>query len=200
MAELLKTPEIGDNHVEAASTSDAALNLTAQRVNPKDGEAQDAAPVSTASFDVKTRIFTTSEGIRLTLTKGKLNRFVAERIFNGGKPEVPRKEVLLLRKYKQIEANPNDPGYLALLAEWESKRKIDFGVYLLSLGIADTVPSEFIEDNTTYLPDANPQEMKYMWVCSLMSEDDLNALIELLSAQLMPTAQGLKQSADSFQR
>lgn len=155
---------------------------------------KDAAPVG-ARVDAARGVFISSRGDEIELSGKRVSSLMLERLLNQGKPRIPTKEVLVLGKYKQIEAVPNDPGYLALLAEWESNQRIDSLIYLFTLGIKGKPDAEFIEDQKAFFPDASDTLLKYLWTCSMLPDEDIDKLAEAIIGQSLPTAKGLDGAA-----
>lgn len=154
--------------------------------------------VPTTHIDAARQTFVASDGSEVPLTGKRINQFMLERLKNQGKPTIPMKEVTLLGKHRQMEANPNDPGYLARLAEWESESGINAMMYILTLGVKGAPPADFIEDQRTFFPDASDNMFKYLWVTSLVPDDDVEALAEAIISFSLPTEKGLQDAADSF--
>lgn len=175
-------PVISENgHNEAAASEPAAL-------------------VSTARIDAARKMFITSRGNEIELSGQRISSLMVERFAKISKPVVPLKVVTLLGKHQQLEANPNDPGYLTLLKEWNSEQNIANLVYLFNVGIKGQPPSEFVEEQTEFFPEADRKTMKYLWVASQLPDEDINTLSEAILGQSLPTEKGLAQSADSFRR
>lgn len=173
-------PVISENgHNEAAASEPAALG-------------------STARIDAARKMFITSRGNEIELSGKRISSLMLERLANKGKPQIPMKEVVLLGKHKQLEANSNDPGYLALLEEWNAEGKIESLVYIFSIGVKGQPPPEFIDEQREFFPEANATMMKYLWICSQLPDEDIGALSEVILGQSLPTEKGLAQSADSF--
>jgi hypothetical protein len=141
-------------------------------------------------------VFITSRGNEVELSGKPVNKLLLERITNEGKPRIPRKEVLLLGKHREIQANANDPDYLALLAEWDAERNIKIARYLIGVGVKGQPPQEFIDEQRQIIPDATDADMKYFWVGSLLPDDDFNALIDAIIGQNTTTAKGLEEAGN----
>lgn len=153
----------------------------------------DAAPA--AHVDVQHGVFVTSRGDTIELSGKRVSSLMLERLVNEGKPRIPMKEVLILGKHKQMEATPNDPGYLALLAQWEADQKISTLIYVFTIGVKGKPDAEFVEEQRAFFPDASETMMKYLYVCSMLPDEDIDALAEALIGQSLPTAKGLDGAA-----
>jgi hypothetical protein len=176
----LEAPVMSENgHSKAASTPDAA-------------------PLSSAHVDPLRRVFITSRGNEIALSGKRVSALMLERLANEGKPQIPMKKVLLLGKREQLEANPNDPGYLALLAEWEANQRINSLVYVFTIGVGGKPPEDFVDEQRAFFPNISDVHMKYLWISSQLPDEDINELAEAITGQSMATQKGLEQAADSF--
>lgn len=151
-----------------------------------------------AHVDPARGVFITSRGDELQLTGKRINSLVLERITNDGKPRIPMVEVTLMGKHKQLEAHPNNEGYQALLAEWEEGRRVLVLRYLFLMGVSGEPDQAFIDDQRPFFPNATEADLKYLWVASLIPDDDIDTFMEAVMGQVMPTQKGLEQVADSF--
>lgn len=158
------------------------------------GEPEVAGP----RVDPKRSIFITSKGDEIEMSNKRITSLYLDRITNQGKPKIPMVEVLLLGKHKQLEAHPNDPNYLALLAEWKEESYIRMFKYLIAVGVKGQPPQEFIDEQRVYFPDADDQEMKYLYFASLIPDDDVGFFVEAMMGKNAPTAAGTEESAASF--
>lgn len=148
--------------------------------------------------DAARGVFITSKGDEIELSNKSVSALIAQQIQSQGKPDIPKVEVLLLGKYKQLEANPQHPGYIAALAEWEEKSNLAVLRYLCVVGVKGQAPAEFVEEHAVFFPNATATEMKYLWVASRIPDDDLAAFTEAVMGQGAPTAKGLETSAAAF--
>lgn len=155
---------------------------------------------SKAHVDPVRRVFVTSQGNEIPLSTKRVSALMLERLANEGKPQIPMKEVTLLGKRKQLEANPNDPGYLALLAEWEANQRINSLVYVFTIGVSGSPPDDFIDEQRAFFPHISDVYMKYLWICSQLPDEDINELAEAITGQSLATQKGLQASADTFRR
>lgn len=158
-----------------------------------------ASPASTAHaahVDIQRGVFVTSRGNEIELSGKHVSALMLERLVNEGKPKIPMKEVLILGKHKQMEANANDPSYLALLAEWQTSQKISTLIYVFTIGVKGNPDAEFIDDQASFFPNANATDMKYLWVCSQLPDEDIDKLAEAIIGQGSPTAKGLDEAAN----
>jgi len=149
-----------------------------------------------AHVDALRGVFITSTGNEITLSGKHVNELLLERITNEGKPKIPRKEVLLLGKYKEVQANASDPDYLALLTEWDAERNIAIARYLINIGIIASPPQSFVDEYLQIMPNANAIDMKYFYVGSLVPKEDFNTLIDAIMARNIPTAKGIQSAAN----
>lgn len=159
----------------------------------------DNAPAETtpvAHVDPTRGVFITSRGDEVHLTGKRINSLVLERISNDGKPRIPMVEVTLVGKHKQLEAHPHDEGYLALLAEWEEGRRVLVLRYLFLMGVKDEPDQEFIDDQRQFFPNASAADMKYLYIASLIPDDDIDTFMEAVMGQTMATQKGLETSAN----
>lgn len=156
----------------------------------------DAVSTPEAHLDVQRGVFVTSRGTDIELSGKRISALMLERLINGGKPSIPMKEVTILGKHKQMEANPNDPGYLALKKEWEDNQRISTLIYVFTIGVKGKPDDEFIADQRPFFPDMNDTEMKYLWVCSLVPDEDIDKLADAIIGQSLPTQKGLDSAAN----
>lgn len=156
----------------------------------------DAAAETGAHVDVARGVFVNSRGEDIPLSGKRVNALMLERFINEGKPRIPMKEVTILGKHKQMEATPNDPGYLALLAEWEGNQRINQLIYVFTLGVKGKPDDEFVADQRTFFPDASDVTLKYLWVCSMVPDEDIQKLAEAIIGKTLPTTKGLDEAAN----
>lgn len=150
-------------------------------------------------LDVENAIFTASSGKTFQLRRPNgITSLVLERVKQQGKPRVPMVEVTIGGKYKQLEANPNDAGYKALLEEWEAESGLRTMRYIFVTGIEEDVPPEFAQEKGEFFPDATGTDFKYLWIVSHLSDEDTEGLTEAILSMSIPTARGLKDAANSF--
>lgn len=175
------------------------LEMTEPSLNGHDlVPASDTAPAG-AHVDVARGVFVTSRGEDIELSGRRVSSLMLERLTNEGKPRIPMKEVLILGKHKQMEAAPNDPGYLAMLAEWESNQRISSLIYVFTLGVKGKPEEEFVEEQKAFFPNASDVMLKYLWICSRLPDEDIDKLAEAIIGQMLPTSKGLQEAANSFQ-
>lgn len=180
--------------VEISSFS-SLLETEAPSLNGHEAAAEPAAS-TTAHVDIERGVFVTSRGNELELSGKRVSSLMLERLVNEGKPRIPMKEVLILGKHKQMEATPNDPGYLALVAQWESDQRISILIYVFTIGVKGTPDEEFIEEQRAFFPDASDTMMKYLYVTSLLPDEDIDKLAEAIIGQGSPTAKGIDEAAN----
>lgn len=151
---------------------------------------------STAYVDAEKGEFVTSRGNRIALSGKQISSLTLERIINEGKPKIPMAEVLILGKHKQMEARPNDPGYLALLKEWSEDQNIKVMRYTFSVGAKGKPPEDFVEEHRQFFPNATDAEIKYLWVTSMLPDIDIEKFSEAILGQTMATVKGLEEAAN----
>lgn len=167
----------------------------------QNGQPADYVPIvgeTLPRVDAVAGVFLTSKGGRIALSDRQVSALIIQRIQQQGKPKIPLVEVTLMGKHKQMEAHPHDEGYLAQLAEWEEESNASLLRYLFNVGVKGQPPQEFLDEYRYYVPDASPQELKYLWVSSQLPDDDIGAFTEALIGQSEPTQKGLDEAADSF--
>lgn len=150
-------------------------------------------------LDPATRQFTCSNGQVIHLSNRAVNPMIIMQLQTRGKPEVPKVEVLLLGKHKQIQENPNDPDYKVALTNWQQETNNRVMQYILCTGIdTGTVPDDFVTEYMDFVPDARANEIKFAYITSLVPLDDFGELMEAILGEHEPTAKGMQQVADSF--
>lgn len=155
-----------------------------------------SASTSTAHVNAEKGVFVTSNGNELELSGQAISALMLERITNEGKPRIPRVEVLLLGKHKELQANPNDPGYLALLKEWEAEQSIRVMRYMFCVGVKATPSAEFAEMHRQFIPDMTDLDLKYLWVSSLVPDKDVDSFTSALLGQFGVTSKGIDEAAN----
>ncbi|MBA3867785.1 MAG: hypothetical protein H0X30_01375 [Anaerolineae bacterium] len=170
------------------------LEMTQPSSNGHEVVPDQGATPQVAHIDVDRGVFVTSRGEDIELSGKRISSLMLERLVNEGKPRIPMKEVLILGKHKQMEAAPNDPGYLAMLAEWESNQKIATLIYVFTIGVKGKPDAEFVEEQRAFFPDASDVMMKYLYVCSLVPDEDIDKLTEAIMGQFLPTAKGIEEA------
>lgn len=148
--------------------------------------------------DVQRGVFITSRRNEIEFSGKSITSLMLERVTSQGKPAIPRVEVTLLGKHKELQANPKDPGYIALLAEWETNQKIAVMRYVFVVGVKGQPPPEFVEEQRMFFPDATDLEMKYLWVASRLPDEDIEVFTEAILGRSIPTERGLQESAATF--
>lgn len=161
---------------------------------PSDPSAADST--STAHVNAEKGVFVTSKGDELVLTGQAISSLMLERITNEGRPKIPRVEVTLLGKYKEVQANPHDPGYLALVKEWEAEQSIRVMRYMFCVGVKATPSPEFVELHRQFIPEASDLDLKYLWVSSLVPDKDIDAFTNALLGQFGVTTKGIDDAAN----
>lgn len=151
--------------------------------------------------DFERRIFVARDGTEVRLKP--ISRLILERLFNdaSGKPTVPKVEVEIAGQHKRHEDNPEDPDYKKALANWEGQRNLRLTRYFLTHGVADNAPEEFVEEYREFFPDANDNEMRYLWMVDLLGEEhqeDWELITQAITGQTAPTAKGIEQAEAAF--
>lgn len=160
--------------------------------------AEPAEEPKKARVDARRGVFITSRGDEIHLSSKPISSLLIERVLSEGKPHIPMVEVTLLGKHKQLEAHPEHAGYKALLAEWETESKMRLMRYICIVGVKGETPEAFIAENREFFPNATANEWKYMWVVSLVPDEDIDVFTEAVIGNNIPTAKGLAESAESF--
>ncbi len=153
-----------------------------------------------ATLNAEKRQVTLNNGVVLTLRP--LMPLVLERFRTNtrGRPVPPKQTVTYADGSTSTEDNPNDPEYLKAMAEWELERGMRVTNYILVEGIVENPSEEFMEQYREYFPDATAKELKYLWIASLLpDQDELTDLITAIVGQTMPTREGLEEAANTFQ-
>lgn len=159
--------------------------------------AEDTAPVL-PRVDTQRGVIITRDTTELTLSGNAITSLMIERVINEGKPDIPQVQVTIGGKYKQIESNPNDPNYIAALERWQEESNRRLLRYLIVRGIRCDVPETFIAEHREYFPNANDNDMKYLYVVSLIPDTDVSFFMDAVMGRTMPTASGLEEAATSF--
>lgn len=148
------------------------------------------------------RSYTFSDGTEVEIRD--VPSLALEHILNSeaGKPTVPMVEVAIARGHKRKEPNPNDPAYQGALAVWNAQKQKRTMMFLITKGVKDDPPEEFIEEYVQYLPDgASREELKYLWLADkLEDEREIARLTETLLSQTTVTEEGLEEAAAKFPR
>lgn len=155
-----------------------------------------SASTSTAHVNAEKGVFVTSSGNELELSGQAISALMLERITHEGKPKIPRVEVLLLGKHKELQANPNDPGYLALLKEWEGEQSIRVMRYMFCVGVKAAPTPEFEKLHREFMPELTELDLKYLWVSSLVPDKDVDKFTDALLGQFGVTAKGIDDAAN----
>lgn len=145
------------------------------------------------------RLFTFTDGTEVALQE--VPSLVLEHILNSeaGKPPVPVVEVTI-RGHKRKQTNPDDPVYLEAVAAWEAQKQKRMLLFLITKGVADEPPEDFIDEYAQFLPDgASVEELKYLWLAAKLNEtDEIARFTEALMNPTMVTGEGLDEAAAKF--
>ena len=172
------------------------LEPPADPVIAPNGHVDDGEQQPLPRVDPARGVFITSRGDEIELSNKLISNFIIERIRNGGKPKIPMVEVTLMGKHKQLEPHPDDPGYQALLAEWNEESGQKLMRYICVVGAKGQAPQDFIDEHREYFPDAKDNDWKYLWVISRLPDDDVSEFTEAVLGRTVPTAKGLEESAN----
>lgn len=126
---------------------------------------------------------------------------VLEHIVNSeaGKPPVPVVEVTLARGHKRKQENPNDPDYIQAVRLWEAQKQKRLLMYLLTKGVKNEPPPEFVDEYRVYLPEGTGiDELKYLWLAEKIDTEEIGELTELIMSQTVVTSEGLDEAAAKF--
>lgn len=141
-------------------------------------------------------VFITSRKDEIQLSDKPVNGLVVERLAQDGKPSIPLVEVKLVGGRKQFEAHPGHEGYKAQLAEWQQESRIRILKYLFCLGVKGKPPQEFVDEHYNFFPNATELEMKYLWIASLVPDDDIDPLTEAIMGRTLPTTKAVDEVAN----
>lgn len=146
--------------------------------------------------DAERGVFITSRGNEVQLSGQVISSLMLERVTNEGRPKIPHQEVTLLGKHKELHANPNDPGYIALLNEWQNEQNVRVLRYVFVVGTKGLPPPDFVEAHRQFLPDATDLDMKYLWVSSLIPDEDIDQFTSAILGKGLTTQKGLEEAAN----
>lgn len=150
-------------------------------------------------LDPAKREFHCSNGTVWKLSSRTFNPLIVMQIQSNGRPEVPKVEVTLLGKHKQLQDNPNDPAYKTALEQWHIQANTRVMQYIFGTGInSGEIPDEFVEEYLEYVPNAKNAEIKYAYITSMTPTDDIGALMDAIMGETEPTEKGMQQVAQSF--
>jgi hypothetical protein len=153
---------------------------------------------SVPRVDPQRGMFITSKGDEIELSGKPITSLMLERVTAQGRPKIPHKEVLMLGKYKEMQAVAQDPDYLALLAEWQADTNIRTMRYIFNVGVKGEPPQDFIDEQMQFFPDATSTDLKYLWVASRVPDEDIDRFSEAILGRTIATEAGLQEAADSF--
>lgn len=192
MTETSVFPTGSENNYADRFANETALLVEANHREPVTTSNAPAA----AHLDAARGVFVTSKGNEIELSGQSISSLMLERVTNEGKPKIPRKEVLLLGKYKELQANANDPDYLALVKEWESEVNVKTLRYIFVVGAKGQPPQAFVDTQAQFFPNASDLDMKYLWVSSLLPDEDIDKFTEAVLGRSTTTAKGLEDAAN----
>lgn len=185
-----------------------AVDLTDEFAASSNGRVDDEALLSSfaAEADLKLPrvdpargVFITSRNEEIQLSDKPVSSLIVERLQQEGKPKIPMIEVTLMGKHKQMEPHVGHAGYQALLAEWQADAQMRVLRYLFVLGTKGQPPQSFIDEQSTFFPNASEQDYKYLWIASRLPDDDMGSFTEAIMGQTLPTAKGVEEVANFTQ-
>lgn len=145
------------------------------------------------------RIYTFADGTDVLMAE--VPSLVIEHILNNeaGKPSVPVVEVVI-RGHKRKQTNPDDPDYQAAVERWQQQKQKRLLKFLITKGVQDDPPEDFIEEYAQFLPDdATPEDFKYLWLAAKLDTDaEIARFTEALMSQTTITEGGLEEAAAKF--
>lgn len=172
-------------------------------VMPEEGwgeEPEFVAPEQTLPYvDPVRREFHCSNGQVWKLSARRFNALIVMQIQAKGKPDVPKVEVTLLGKHKQLQDNPNDPAYKEALKAWqiETNSRVMQYIFCTSINTGE-IPDDFVEEYLDFVPNAKPNEIKYAFIVDRTPEDDIAPLMDAISGETEATEGGMQTVAASF--
>jgi len=66
--------------------------------------------------------------------------------------------------------------------------------YVFVVGTKGQPPQEFIETQRQFFPNASDAEMKYLYISSLLPDEDIDLFTTIIIGKNLPTAEGIKQA------
>jgi hypothetical protein len=141
-------------------------------------------------------VFITSRNEEIELSSKPVSSLIIERLQSEGKPKIPQIEVMLLGKHKQLEYHAGHEGYQARLKEWEEEAQLKHVRYLFTVGVKGSPPQEFIDEQRPFFPTISDVEMKYLWICSRLPDEDIGAFTEAITGRTLPTTKAVEQVAN----
>jgi len=144
------------------------------------------------------RTWTSQGGFTFTLKRissGMVQRMLSD---NRGKPMIPQTVVSYGEGHIGTEANPNDPAYIEQKTEWLQSNQMRATVYCLGNGVELEVPAEFQDQYRSEYPDATENELRYYYLTSLISADEIASLVEAINSQNTPTEEAISQAMGAF--
>jgi hypothetical protein len=167
-------------------------------------EAEEAVRIEQVltAVDTTRHTYTTKQGVVFALRP--IPALLIRQLQNNqsGRPQPPVVESAVGPQKKKVkETNVNDPDYLAALQAWEEERQEKFIAYIFSRGVVDDPSEEDQERLREFLPDTSAAMLKYTWILEHMSDDaELGPFAEAIMGQTVPTAGGISQAEERFQR
>lgn len=152
-------------------------------------------PEKLPRVDAARGVFITSRGEEIELSDKPVSVLIVERLKQEGRPKIPMIETTILGR-KQSEPHVGHEGYQARLKEWAADSEMAMLRYIYVVGTKGTPPPEFVEEQSTFFPNATAAEMKYLWIASRMPEDDLGAFTEVLLGRAIPTPKAVEEVAN----
>lgn len=146
------------------------------------------------------REYHTESGIVIKLKKIPSMQFARLQTDRRGAPLVPIVDVTI-GGIKRMQENPDDPGYVLRLAEWERDRSLQMMTYTLAKGTEieeDEQYKAWLADNQTFYPNASPLDLKVYYLYEVLTEDESKELFEEIIAQTSATMKGVADAASRF--
>lgn len=68
--------------------------------------------------------------------------------------------------------------------------------FIYNVGVKGQPPREYVDEYGQYFPGSTDTEMKYLWVSSLIPDDDVEAFTQAVMSYTAPTAKGMEEAAN----
>jgi hypothetical protein len=159
-------------------------------------EAESQAPF--LKVDTANHIVTFPGGLQLKIKP--VNAFIVEFAYSNeiGKPQPPIVDVEYLGGVTKQEPNPFDKNYQQQLVNWEAGRVVRALRIVLLEGVVDNPPPEAASKFRTLFPGVSAEDIKYLWLSTLVRPEELRELGQLINEQSVLTEAGLRQAAATF--
>jgi len=145
------------------------------------------------------REYTTRSGVTLILRPVPWLAFQRLEIeWEKKRPRVPVVQVEIGDGQFREEENPDSPEYQEALTQWENQKGTAVSEYFFIAGIANKPDEEFLELHREVFPEATDNQLKAMWVSSVVEPDEAGDLIDSIMSQTMATEKGIAEAKASF--